>query len=69
MIPELNDDGLFLRNGWPMKGCYTLFPAESIVRDFYYGKSLTRHEQGLNLRRIRLFRMNEVQTLINKDVQ
>ena len=42
---------------------YALCPAGAIVRDSYHCKSLTRREQHLNLRRIR------VQTLLNEVVQ
>ena len=31
-----NDDELFLRNGWPMKDIYVLFPAGTIVRYSHY---------------------------------
>ena len=56
-------DELFLRNGWPTKDVYALFPAGTIVRDSHHRQSLTRREQDLNLRRIR------VQTLLNEAVQ
>ena len=34
-------DELFLRNGWPTKEVYALFPAETIVRDSHHRKSPT----------------------------
>ena len=46
------DDELILRNGWPTKGVYALFPAETVVRDSHHGKSPTSYEQGLNLCKI-----------------
>ena len=55
-------DELFLRNGWPTKGIYALFPAGTIVRDSHHRKSSTRRQYGLNLRRI------WVQTLLNEVV-
>ena len=45
-------DELFLRNSCPTKGVYVLFPVGTIVRNSHHRKSLTRYEQGLNLRRI-----------------
>ena len=47
-----DDDKLFLRNGWPTKRVWALFPAGTIVRDSDHHKSPIRHKQGLNLRRI-----------------
>ena len=44
-----DDDEFFLQNGWPTKDVYILFLAGTIVKDFDHHKSLTRHEQGLNL--------------------
>ena len=55
------DDELFLRDGWPTKGVYALFPAWTIATDSHHRKSPTRHKQGLNLRRIWVqILMNEV---------
>ena len=58
-----DDDEYFLRNGWPTKDVYILFLPGTIAKDFDHHKSLTRHEQGLNLRRI------WIQTLLNEIVQ
>ena len=58
-----NNNELFLWNGWPTKGVYTLFPAGAIVRDSDHRKSSTHCEQGLNLRRI------WVQALLNEVVK
>ena len=58
-----DDNELFLRNGWPTKGIYALFPAVTIVRDSHHRKSPTRREQDLNLGRA------WVQTLLNEVVQ
>ena len=52
----------FLRNGWPAKGVYALFPAGTIARGSDNRKSPTRREQDMNLRRIWL------QTLLNEVV-
>ena len=49
-----DDDELFLRNGWPTKGVYALFPPGTIVWDSHHHKFPTRREQDLNLRRIRV---------------
>ena len=57
------DDELFLWYGWPMKGIYALFPAETIVRDSHHRKSSTHRKQDLNLRKI------WVQTLLSEVVQ
>ena len=46
------DDELFLRNDWPTKDAYALFPAGTMVRDSHHLKSLTHRAQGLNLHRI-----------------
>ena len=47
----MNDDELFLRNGWPTKDVKTLFPAGAIVRDPHHRESMTRHVKDLNLHR------------------
>ena len=45
------DDELFLRNGWATKGVYALFQCGIIVKNSHHSKSLTRHEQGLDVRK------------------
>ena len=40
---------LLLRNDWPTKGAYALFPTMTIVRDSQHHKSPAEHKQGLNL--------------------
>ena len=57
------DDELFLRNGWPTKGVYSLFLAGTIARGFHYCRSWRSRDQDLILRRMR------VQTLWNEAVQ
>ena len=42
----------FLRNGWPTKWLYALFPAGTISKDTRYRQCPTHREQGLNLQRI-----------------
>ena len=50
-VMMMNDDEVFSWYGWPDGRHLALFPVRTIVRDPHHHESLTRQEQGLNLRR------------------
>ena len=51
-IKEEFDDAEFFCGMVDQRKAFSLFPAGTVVRDPHRRESPTRHEQGLNLRRI-----------------
>ena len=52
LVKDVDNDELFLQNGWSTKGVYALFPSGTMVRNSHHGKSPILRLEDWNLRRI-----------------